>query len=55
VDETLELLERLKETVRDFSAREEKLNRESSGETARLNQYFEQSLEENFTQSRRRR
>ncbi len=51
VDETLELLERLKETVRDFSAREEKLNRESSAETARLNQYFEQTLEENFAKA----
>jgi DNA segregation ATPase FtsK/SpoIIIE, S-DNA-T family len=46
VTETLELLNRLKETIRDFADREEKLNREFSTESARLRQRLKQAAEE---------
>ena len=51
VNETLELLNRLKETIRDFADREEKLSREFSTESAKLRQRLKQAGEERAAQS----
>jgi len=51
VARTLELLHSLKETVRDFADREEKLNREFSLEGAKLRQHFKQAGDEQETQA----
>ena len=51
VDETLAVLDRLADTVRDFAAREEKLRREYSAEAVRLRRRFEETVKEDESQA----